>query len=308
MGGRSQDAYHSIARTTGNWMQAARSKGSEPLSQVARLVRRHDRDRFLAALFAPARARESLHALHGFNYEVAKIREVVREPLLGRMRLQWWRDGIAAIYAGDSVRQHEVLAPLAQAIAAHRLSRVHFDRIIDAREADLDDAPPATLDALEAYAEDTAGPLVLLALEILEVRDGAAAAAGQDAGAAYALAGLLHAVPFHARARRLYLPAALIAAQGLDVERSLFALKPAPALAAIVETVAGRARARLAAARASRRAVPREALPALLPALIAERGLKRLAAVGYDPFDAALGRPDGGLSLRLAWAAWRGRY
>jgi hypothetical protein len=36
--------------------------------------------------------------------------------------------------------------------------------------------------------------------------------------------------------------------------------------------------------------------------------LKRLDAVGYDPFAGALGRPDGSLSLRLAWAAWRGRY
>ncbi|MGH6971685.1 MAG: squalene/phytoene synthase family protein, partial [Caulobacteraceae bacterium] len=131
------------------------------------LVRRRDRDRFLTALFAPAGRRAALLAIYGFNYEVAKTREMVRETALGRMRLQWWRDSIAAIYEGGPVRHHQVVAPLAAAIAAHGLSRAHFDAIIEAREADLDDLPPPDLDALEAYAEASAGRLVLLALEAL---------------------------------------------------------------------------------------------------------------------------------------------
>ncbi|HUZ71683.1 MAG TPA: squalene/phytoene synthase family protein [Stellaceae bacterium] len=278
------------------------------LSPVGALVRRHDRDRFLTAQFAPRARREALYALYAFNYEVAKTREMVRETVLGHMRLQWWRETIAAIYAGAPSRLHAVAAPLAETIAAHHLSREYFDRLIDSREADLDDRPPRDLAALEAYAAATSGGLVALALEALGVRTGPAHAAGTEIGVAHALAGLLLAVPFHARARRLYLPADLIAAHGINVERTVFALKSAPALDVVAAFIAARARAHLAVARARRSDVPPAAVPALLPAVLAARGLDRLARAGGNPFAPRLTRPDGGKIAALALAALRGRY
>ena len=65
---------------------------------LAATLRQHDRDRYLTTLFAPSDRRGALIALYSFNFEVAKTREVVREPLLGRIRLQWWRDAIDEIY------------------------------------------------------------------------------------------------------------------------------------------------------------------------------------------------------------------
>src|SRR4051794_28190129 len=100
---------------------------SEKLSPVGAIVRRHDRDRFLTALFAPAARREALFALYAFNFEVAKTREVVSEPMLGQIRLQWWREAVDEIFAGGRVRSHEVVQPLAEAIRGGRLSRTHFD-------------------------------------------------------------------------------------------------------------------------------------------------------------------------------------
>lgn len=278
------------------------------LSPVARLVRRHDREHFLTALFAPSSGREGLFALYAFNYELAKVREVVSEPMLGRIRLQWWRESIAAICAGGGVRRHEVVEPLGDAIRARQLPRDRFERMIDARELDLDDAPVATLAALEGYAADTAGELGCLAAEVLGVRDPAATAAARRIGIAYGLAGLLRAVPFHARRKRLYLPGDLIADSGLRVQHDLFELKSTPALARTVEPVADAARRHLAAARELRRQVPRAALPALLPAIIAERWLDVLRAAGHDPLDRRVAMPDARASWRLAWAALRRRY
>ncbi len=162
------------------------------LSPLARLVRQHDRDRFLTSLFAPAARRESLLALYAFNYEVAKTREPVGEAMmLGHCiaTLQWWRDSIAAIYDGAPVRLHEVVEPLAAAIRGLGLSRGAFDRLIDAREADLADAPPADLAALESYAEESSVPLVLLALEALGARGPACDEAARGVGIGFALAG-----------------------------------------------------------------------------------------------------------------------
>jgi NADH dehydrogenase [ubiquinone] 1 alpha subcomplex assembly factor 6 len=278
------------------------------LSGLARLVRRHDRDRFLTALFAPEAQRRALLALYAFNYEVAKTREVVSEPTLGRIRLQWWRDSLDAIYAGAPARRHEVVGPLSDAIHRHALTRRHFDTLIDARERDLDDAPPASLEALEAYAEATSAPLVLLALEATGARGDAGESAGRAVGTAYALTGLLRAVPFHARARRCYLPRALCSEAGVDVDRGLFELHPSPALAFVAERVAARAAAHLAAARSLRAAVPRAALPALLPAVLAGANLARLRRCGYDPLAARFAGHDPWSAWRLGAAALRGRY
>ncbi len=281
---------------------------SPEAAALAGLVRRHDHDRFLTALFAPAGRRDALLALYAFNYEVAKTREVVTEAALGRIRLQWWRDALDGIYAGATPRRHEVVTPLAAAIRERALARGTFDALIAAREADLADAAPASLAALEAYAESSSAGLVLLALEVLGEGGAAAQAAGRAVGIAYALSGLLRAVPFHARAKRLYLPRDLVDAAGLDVERELFELRPSPALYRVVEEVAARARVHLAAARAMRPLPSRAALPALLPAVLAGADLARLARAGYDPFAPQVARPDPWRSWRLTLASLRGRY
>src|SRR5690348_8145231 len=118
------------------------------ISPLAETLRRDDRDRFLAALFAPADRRDAVIALYAFNYEIAKTREVVSEALLGRIRLQWWREAIEEAYGGVGVRAHEVMTPLAAAIREYRLGREHFDAMVDAREFDLADDPPATIAGL----------------------------------------------------------------------------------------------------------------------------------------------------------------
>ncbi|MGE5145604.1 MAG: phytoene/squalene synthase family protein [Candidatus Eiseniibacteriota bacterium] len=277
-----------------------------PLSAPAELIRRYDHDRFLTVLFAPAEQREALFALYAFNLEVAKTREVVSEPLLGQIRLQWWREAIGEIYAGGG-RRHQVIEPLARVIRAYDLPRAPFDRLIEARERDLEGTAPATLAALEDYAEATGGGLVELALHALSAAEPAALDAGRSVGTAWALTGLVRAVPFHARDRRQYLPAEVMAETRAS-EQDLMALRPTAPLAAAVQQLAEAARRHLAAARALRSDVPRAAVPALLPATLADLFLDRLARIGHDVLarPVEIGTPRRQLSLFLAAA--RGRY
>ena len=281
---------------------------SQSLSPLACLVRQHDRDRFLTALFAPAARRDELLALYAFNYEIAKTREVVSEPVLGQIRLQWWRESLDAIYAGGAVRHHEVATPLAAAIRDRRLSRAHFDALIAARDFDLGGEAPESLAALESYAEGSSARLVWLALEVLGERGATAIAAGRAVGIAYALAGLLRALPFHARMKRLYLPRDLSIAAGLRIDEEVFELRSSAALRRVVEPVAAAAAGHLAQARAQRAAVQRAALPALLPAVLAGADLARLARAGYDPFDRRLAGRDPWRGWRLTLAALARRY
>src|SRR6266446_5867273 len=93
-----------------------RSARTDRLSPVAALVQRHDHDRFQTVLFAPAARREALFALYAFNYEIARVRESVSQPMLGQIRLEWWRENIAAAFKGSPVRHHVVVEPLTAAI------------------------------------------------------------------------------------------------------------------------------------------------------------------------------------------------
>src|SRR5689334_8547173 len=78
----------------------SRHGGTARDAYLAAQVRQHDRDRYLTTLFAPAGTRRALWALYAFYNEVARVPESVSEPLLGRMKLQWWRDTAAAMAHG----------------------------------------------------------------------------------------------------------------------------------------------------------------------------------------------------------------
>ncbi|MEQ1929826.1 MAG: squalene/phytoene synthase family protein [Parvularculaceae bacterium] len=79
------------------------------------LVRDGDEDRWLAAQYAPLKQRRRLIALYAAYLEVARVRSQVREPPLGEIRLQWWRDGLASIAAGKTAPPHPVLQLMADA-------------------------------------------------------------------------------------------------------------------------------------------------------------------------------------------------
>ena len=177
------------------------------LSYCGQIVRDYDPDRFLLSMFAPATVREDLWALFAFNHEIAKTREVVTETQLGLIRLQWWREAIAALYGEQTERgvpEHEVVRPLAEAIKRHNLPREHFDKLIYAREFDLEDVLPGNLEGLLNYADFTTTPLMKLAVQICG--DDPEMELVQPVAVNYALMGILRAVPTHARQRRCYLP------------------------------------------------------------------------------------------------------
>lgn len=289
------------------WRRMAGMAEKAALSDPGALVRRHDNDRYLCALFAPAARRGAMLALLAFNLEIARIREVVSESITGQIRLAWWRETIAGIYAGTP-RRHDVALALAAAVEDYGLSRQRLDALIDARERDLDEDPPEDMAALISYARATSATLVALLLEVLGAGDDPVAAeAGDHVGVAWALTGLLRAMPVHARARRCFLPSEAAARAGLDMA-DYFALRPNPALSGVAREIAAEAETRIAAARQRRPRVGRAALPALLPAVIAAPWLRRLAQAGHDPFAAALAAPAPGKVLRVGLAALRGRY
>ncbi len=260
----------------------AMPRPADPLSPPAAIVRRHDPDRFLTALFAPPDRREALLVLYAFNHELARAREAASEPGLALIRLHWWREVVQG-----ARRRHEVADPLTEAIAAGLLDPQDLLALIAAREIEADPSIPALPEWL-AYLRGTAGGLMVAAARLLGLETPERL---RDAGAAYGAAGVLRSVPALARQGRCLLPEDVLAAHGMSAADLIAApQKLGPAGAAL-----GREGWRLL--RDLPRRLPRGQVAAALPAVLASRDLRRR------------GTAERGIGDRLAvtWAGLTGR-
>ena len=253
------------------------------------LLKRDDRDRWLAGLFLPSHLRPHVNALYAFSLEIARVRQIVSEPGLGEIRFQWWREVLAGQGEG-----HPVAAALADTIARFALPSARLVALIDARLFDLYDEPMESVAALEAYAKATAGTLLALAAAIL---GGEADAAAGHGGIAYAITGLLRALPWHIAAGQVYVPRDILAAHGLKPE-DLRRDGKSPALLAALADMRALARRQLSACAALDKG---EGAPAFLPVALCEPYLKHMERPGYDPAASRIALPD----WQKLWFLWR---
>lgn len=186
------------------------------LTYAGKLVRQMDYDRYLLSLFAPAGVRPYLWALYAFNYEISRTRDVVTDTHMGLIRLQWWRDEIARIYLGEGCVQNEILPVLAKAIYRWELPQEWFDRLLFAREFDLEDKIPENLAGVYNYADFTTTPLTQLALKMLQI-DGDYDII-RSISADYGVIRVIRSVPYLLSQRRSLLPEDLLLECGCNVE------------------------------------------------------------------------------------------
>lgn len=246
----------------------------------AALVEKSDPVRFRATMAAPVAARPVLFPLYAFNLEVARAPWVTQEPMIARMRLQWWRDALAEIAEGGLVRRHEVVTPLALAIRAEDVPTL--DRLVAARDRDVEGDVFEDEAALWSYLEATAGGLI----EVAARRLGGGAALAPMAGRVLGMANWLMALPALEAAGRRPLP---------DGSETAIAGLATSALASLDDLRAGWAQ------------VPRAAQPAFYP-LAGLRGVLQRASTEPARVRAdALEPGPFAARLRLALTAGTGR-
>jgi phytoene synthase len=154
-------------------------------------IRRVDPDRWLASRFVADRAlRADLIALYAFNHELARAAEVASQPLVGEMRLAWWREALDEMFEGRPLRKHPAALGLFGAAARRGLARAPLEALVDAHLRDLDGWPLGTDEALD-YIDATAGRLMTLAAGLLAPE--AEPPSVRHAARAWGLAGLYRA-------------------------------------------------------------------------------------------------------------------
>lgn len=205
------------------------------------------------------------------------------------------------------------------------LTRYRLQQMVSTREADLLSAEqPASLAALEQYAEGTAGQLLALQLEAAGISQssssssseggsGAGTAAAEHAaahlGKAVGLAGLLRGTYAHAAQRRVYLPADVCAAHGVAAE-DVLAGRDSPGMRDAVLAVAAAAKQHLDAAAQLLRDAPPAARPLFAPGVATRMYLAALEKAGFNLFEPTMLRKGSAVppltyQLRLKWAQLR---
>lgn len=263
-------------------------------------LREKDRDLWLACLFAPAQARPHLHAIHAFAQEISDVRAKVSQPLLGEMRLQWWRDAVEAPAGDSGARANPLADVLLDTIERHALSRVEIGSFIDSHIFDLYDDPMVSVAMLEAYCRDTVGASLRWSARVLGAFDEPRVSEALDAaGIALSLTRLLRALPRQAAAGQLFIPLDLLARHGANPEDARTGIAT-PAVLAALEELRGLAREKHAAAK---RAAPDigVAQAALLPAAVVPLYLDAMQRKDYDPFRTVIDAPQ----WRRQWRLWR---
>ena len=263
------------------------------------LLREHDPDRWLACLFAPWSHRKHLHALYAFSLEVARVREIVSDPMPGEIRFQWWRDALEGEERGD-ISAHPVASALLDTVKRFKLPRAALTNLVDARTFDLYDDPMPGMRQLEGYGGETSSALIRMACLILaDGRDPGGADAAGHGGLAYAITGLLRALPWHGARGQVYLPGDVLKEAGA-MPQDLIAGVGSEAVVKALAHMRAVARKHLAAALEGVGTVDPVARPAFLPLALVEPYLAAMEKPGYDPFKTVIQLPQ----WRRQWRLW----
>lgn len=242
----------------------------------------------------PPAPRNALYAVYAFCREVDDIADKTGELEYKRQELSTWRVRINGICVGNA--DGPLARRLVTAIAVYGLKRENFIAIIDGMEMDAELCVRIADDAhLSLYCDRVACAVGRLCARIFGMEEYAGDMLAKSLGEALQLTNILRDLHEDAEQNRLYLPADLLAANGIVHTGDALAVLRNSALPAVCESIAERAQVRYDEARvliaASER---RQVLPAVLMLESYGRVLARLRRGGWRDLETriSLSRPE----------------
>ena len=122
---------------------------------------------FAVTLFAPQDKRDALVALYSFDFEIKRIPFLVSEPMLGAIRLQWWREALHGERA-EEAQMNPLANVVLDVIKKFHLPLSGFNHLIDGEAKMLDAAPVIDERELESLYGQRYGAIFQLASMILD--------------------------------------------------------------------------------------------------------------------------------------------
>ena len=159
---------------------------------------------YYAFLFLPPERRRAITALYAFCREVDDAVDEPSEASVARVRLAWWRDEVARLYAGKP--EHPVTRALQPFIERFDLSATRLGEIMDGMEMDLTQSRYLDYAGLQLYCHRVAGVVGLLAASIFGRTEAITLEYAEKLGLAFQLTNIIRDVGEDARNNRIYLP------------------------------------------------------------------------------------------------------
>jgi phytoene synthase len=186
-------------------------------------------------VFLPPDMRRGITALYAFCREVDDVADECRDPDVARIKLAWWQQEMARLYAGQA--QHPVTLALAPFVAPAALPQPLFLEIIDGMRMDLDQAQYTDLPALLRYCYHAASTVGLLSARLFGCTQAGTLAYAHDLGLAFQLTNIIRDVREDAQRGRIYLPQDWLARHGVN-PAALAGQTTPPALQALLAELA----------------------------------------------------------------------
>ena len=281
--------------------------GADAYGSALRTLRETDFDRYLACLLMPEDKRGPIAALYAFNAELARVRDMIHEPLPGEIRLQWWRDLLENGAPGEA-QANPLAAALLRAVEDFRLPRAPLVTMTEARIFDLYDDPMPDRGAFELYAGETAAALLQMTGLVLDPeRAPSAADASGHGGIAQLVAGSMLLMPLHRRRGQLYLPQDILAATGLE-RKTFLAGEKRKQISAALEAFIGFGRDHLRKARQAASTLDKPLVDTFLPLANCAAIFDRAEKEGADVLERVVQPSQVMRQWRLWRASRRGRF
>ena len=254
---------------------------------------------YYSFLFLPPERRRAITALYAFCREVDDVVDEVSNTEVARTKLAWWRQEVAAAFAGTPA--HPVTQALERVVAAYALPQEHFQAVIDGMQMDLDRNRYLDFAELERYCHRVAGVVGLMSAEIFGCTQAATRQYARDLGIAFQLTNIIRDVGEDARRGRIYLPQDELARFGV-VPGALLRRETSDGFRALMAAQVVRAREWYARAHGALPEQDRRAQrPGLIMAAIYRTLLGEIESDGYD----VLERRFALTPLRKFWIAWK---
>jgi phytoene synthase len=265
---------------------------------------------YYSFLALPTPKRHAIVAVFDFCRAVDDSVDLETDPARAAAALAHWRTEIDRVFTGGTPEtpQGRALQPFVEPV---HLPRAQFDALVDGVAMDAAGTRYATFADLEPYCHRVASAVGLICAEIFGYRERLVLDYARDLGVALQLTNILRDVGVDFRNGRRYLPDEDLARCGCawsDIQAEIAHAGSgvrSPAVRAVLELTAGRARTFFARAAAALPAEERRRfLPAEIMSGVYQSLLGRIERRGYDVFTSVVRVPrpvQAAIALRVWW-------
>ena len=281
-------------------------KQSTEYINLSKFVRASDYERYLAVGFSSSSLRRELIYLIAFNKEILQIPDKVTESMIGRIRLQWWRE---SLFERKQVARtgNEILDGINFLRNKYDIGDDIFENIIKHAESDLEGFTPNSMSDVINHSTLSGGALNESIANILAPNLPKIAILANQYGTAWSLTKSMIDLPYLGIRAKSYLPLDHIHREGLT-GKNIFDKVNSNKLSVIINSIINEAINFLPPTDGISNQDLNRAKPVFLLRTITLYYINKLRSNNYDPWELTLSSNRVNLLLKLGLASLFSKY